>query len=142
MLLDSLLIYDMCEVRITDHPMRGMRDYIVRVVLKILAGDVQQKVYKFDFGKLSDVDEEEIHAVCDAAFDFIFLDTEFTPGDGEWNGNLSAGKNVFNKQVQTSAGRFPASLSAVRESLLLEGANRHLPDFLKFFAHPRSFLEP
>ena len=65
-LLDSLMMYDMREVCFTDRPMRGTRDYVVRVVLRLLAGDVQHKVYKFDFDRLSDEDEEEICAVCDA----------------------------------------------------------------------------
>ena len=59
----------------------------------------QHKVYKFDFGRLSGEDEKEIYAVCDAVFDFIFLDTEYTPGDDEWNGMLAADKNVFKQGV-------------------------------------------
>ena len=98
MLLGSLLIYDMREVCMTDRPMRGMRDYIVRVVLGTLAGDVQI-VHKFDFGKLADEDEEEIHALCDVVYDLIFLDTEFIPGDDEWNEGLAADKNVFKQGV-------------------------------------------
>ena len=98
-LLDSLMMYDMREICFMDRPMRGTRDYAVRVVLRLLPGDVQHKVYKFDFDKLSDEDEEEIYAVCDAVFDFIFLDTEYTPGDDEWNDMLAADKNVFKQGV-------------------------------------------
>ena len=60
------MYWDMCEVRWIDRPVRGMRDYIVRVVLRTLAGDVPQIVYRIDFGKLADNDEAEIHALCDA----------------------------------------------------------------------------
>ena len=93
-LLDRFLCFGMRDVRMTDRPMRGMRDYIVRVVLRTLAGDVPQIVYTIDLGKLADEDEEDIHALCDAVYDFIFLDTEFTPDDGEWNEGLAADKNV------------------------------------------------
>ena len=64
-LLDSLMTFDMREVHHEDRPMRGTREYLVRVVLRLLAGDVQHGVYKFDFDKLSDENEEAIHAVCD-----------------------------------------------------------------------------
>ena len=52
-LLDSLMTFDMREVHHEGRPMRGTREYLVRVVLRLLAGDVQHGVYKFDFDKLS-----------------------------------------------------------------------------------------
>ena len=96
-LLGSLMTFDMREVHHEDRPMRGTREYLVRVVLRLLADDVQRGVYKFDFDKLSDENEEAIHAVCDVAFDFIFLHTLSTSlGTNEdWNGYLAADKNVF-----------------------------------------------
>ena len=71
-LLRRLLFLCMREVRPIDMPKRGMRDYIVRVVLRTLAGDVPQIVYRVDFGKLAGNDEAEIHALCDAVYDFVF----------------------------------------------------------------------
>ena len=96
------MTFDMREVHHEDRPMRGTREYLVRVVLRLLAGDVQHGVCKFDFDKLSDEDEEAIHAVCDAAFDFIFLHTLSTSlGTNEdWNGYLAADKNVFKQGVR------------------------------------------
>ena len=68
----GLVIYGMREVCYAGRPMLGTREYIVRAVLGMLAGDVQHAMYNFDFGKLhgklSDENEEEIHAVCEAAF--------------------------------------------------------------------------
>ena len=69
-----------------------------------LAGDVQI-VHKFDFVKLADEDEEEIHALCDVVYDFIFLDTEFILGDDEWNERLAADKNVFKQGVLSGSVR-------------------------------------
>ena len=86
---------DMCEVRWIDRFMRDMRGNIVRAVLRTLAGDVPQSAYRFDFGKLADEDEAEIRALCGAVFDSVFLDTEFIPGDVEWNERLAAEKNVL-----------------------------------------------
>ena len=51
-LLGSLMTFDMREVHHEDRPMRGTREYLVRVVLRLLADDVQHGVYKFDFDKL------------------------------------------------------------------------------------------
>ena len=69
----------------------------MRVVLRTLAGDVPQIVYRIDFGKLADDDEVEIHALCGAIYDFIFLDTECIsagPGDFLYE-ELAAIKNVL-----------------------------------------------
>ena len=86
----NFAIYGMREVCYADRFVRDMRDYIVRAVLRTLAGDVPQIVCRFDFGKLADEDEAEIYALCDAVFDSISLDTEFIPGDDEWNERLAA----------------------------------------------------
>ena len=59
----------MREVCYADRLMLGTREYVVRAVLRILAGDVQHTVCNYDFDRLSDENEEEIHAVCDAAFE-------------------------------------------------------------------------
>ena len=82
-LLGRLLPFSMREVRMIDRPMRGMRDFIVRVVLRTLAGDVPRIAHKFDLGKLAGEDEAEIHSLCDVAYDSIFLETEYIRGDGE-----------------------------------------------------------
>ena len=105
-LLDRLLTSDMREVRWIDRQMRDMRGYIVRAVLRTLAGDVPQIVCRFDFGKLADEDEAEIYALCDAVFDSIFLDTEFIPGDVEWNERLAAEKNVLKALKQGVLGEY------------------------------------
>ena len=89
----------MREVCYADRLMLGTREYVVRAVLRILAGDVQHTVYNFDFDMLSDENEEEIHAVCDAAFEYIFLDTEERPGDDEGNEELATDKNEFKRGV-------------------------------------------
>ena len=86
----NFVIYGMREVCYADRFVRDMRGYIVRAVLRTLAGDVPQIVCRFDFDKLADEDEAEIYALCDAVFDSIFLDTEFIPGDDEWNERLAA----------------------------------------------------
>ena len=89
-LLRRLLFLCMREVRPIDMPKRGMRDYIVRLALRTLAGDVPQIDYRIDYGKLAGGDEAEIHALCDAIHDFAFLDVEYIPGYGEYNEDIDA----------------------------------------------------
>ena len=65
-------------------------------MLRTLAGDVAQIVHTIDFGKLAD-DEAEIHALCAAVYDFIFLETGYILGDDEWNEGIAMDKNVLKR---------------------------------------------
>ena len=113
----NFAIYGMREVCYADRFVRDMRDYIVRAVLRTLAGDVPQIVCRFDFGKLADEDEAEIYALCDAVFDSIFLDTEFIPGDDEWNEQLAAEKNVLKQGVLSGSVRAAVKAALAFRSL-------------------------
>ena len=119
-LLGRLLYLGLREVHPTDRPMWGMRDYIVRVVLRTLAGEVPQIVYIIDFGKLADDDEAEIHALCDAVYGFIFLEAECIPFEDEWNEELAANKNVL-KQGEVSGSVKAAVKAALAFRSLADG---------------------
>ena len=113
----NFAIYGMREVCYADRFVRDMRGYIVRAVLRTLAGDVPQIVCRFDFGKLADEDEAEIYALCDAVFDSIFLDTEFIPGDDGWNERLAAEKNVLKQGVLSGSVRAAVKAALAFRSL-------------------------
>ena len=107
-----------------DRPMRGMRDYIVRVLLRTLASDVPQIVHKIDFGKLAGDDEVKIHALCDAVNDFVILETERIPGDDEWNEGLVADKNVLKQGEVRGFVRAAVNLGSARVPLAGDSRRR------------------